>query len=134
MCKVLKVPGSSYYLRLKDPKGKRKRMELDEIIVDAYFAAKGSNGSPRLTKDLQTSGIPVPMTTVASLMKEMFLRSKLYGRFKVTKNASHNYKVASNLPNREFNRNKPVKACVSDLTYIPHVRMDFLSDLCVESF
>jgi len=40
-------------------------MELDDKIRDAYFAAKGRNGSPRLAKDLQVSGIPVSRTTVA---------------------------------------------------------------------
>lgn len=53
MCKVLKVPRSSYYRWHKDPDGQRKRkyMELDEKIRDAYFEAKGRNGSPRLTKE-----------------------------------------------------------------------------------
>ena len=61
MCRVLKVPRSSYYRWLKDPEGQRKRkyMELDEKIRDAYFAARGRNGSPRLAKDLQVSGTPV---------------------------------------------------------------------------
>jgi len=132
MCKVLKVPGSSYYRWLKDPEGQRKRkyMELDEKIRDAYFAAKGRNGSPRLAKDLQVSGTPVSRTTVACHMREMGLRSKLSRRFKVTTDASHNYKVAPNLLNREFNQNEPVKACVSDLTYIP-CKDGFLSLTCV---
>ncbi|QRX64238.1 IS3 family transposase [Dysgonomonadaceae bacterium zrk40] len=127
MCKVLKVPRSSYYRWLKDPEGARKRkyMELDEKIRDAYFAAKGRNGSPRLAKDLQVSGTPVSRTTVACHMREMGLRSKLSRRFKVTTDASHNYKVAPNLLNREFNHKEPVKACVSDLTYtvVPAIRM-----------
>lgn len=132
MCKVLKVPRSSYYRWLKDPEGARKRkyMELDEKIRDAYFAAKGRNGSPRLAKDLQVSGTPVSRTTVACHMREMGLRSKLSRRFKVTTDASHNYKVAPNLLNRRFNQNEPVKACVSDLTYIP-CRDGFLYLTCV---
>src|SRR5699024_10818471 len=79
LCKVLKVPGSSYYRWLKDPESqcKRKYMELDEKIRDAYFAAKGRSGSPRLAKDLQVSGIPVSRAAVAFHMKEMGLRSKL---------------------------------------------------------
>ena len=103
----------------------RKYMELDEKIRDAYFAAKGRNGSPRLAKDLQASGTAVSRTTVACHMKEMGLRSKLSRRFKVTTDASHNYTVAPNLLNREFNQNEPMKACVSDLTYtvIPAIRM-----------
>ena len=132
MCRVLKVPRSSYYRWLKDPEGKRRRkyMELDEKIRDAYFAAKGRNRSPRLAKDLQVSGTPVSRTNVACHMKEMGLRSKLSRRFKVTTDASHNYKVAPNLLNREFNQNEPEKACVSDLTYIPCID-GFLYLTCV---
>ena len=121
MCKVLQVSRSSYYRWLKEPEGKRKRnyMELDKKIEEAYFAAKGRNGSPRLAKDLQASGTPVSRATVASHMRQMGLRSKLSRRFKVTTDSSHDYKVAPNLLNRDFNRDEPVKACVSDLTYIP---------------
>jgi putative transposase len=105
-------------------------MELDEKIRDAYFAAKGRNGSPWLAKDLQASRIPVSRITVACHMKEMCLRSKLSGRFKVTTDASHNNKVVPNLLNREFNQNEPVKAYVSDLNYIPS-RGGFLYLTCV---
>jgi transposase InsO family protein len=105
MCKVLKVPRSSYYRWLKDPEGARKRkyMELDEKIRDAYFAAKGRNGSPQLAKDLQVSGTPVSRTTVACHMREMGLRSKLSRRFKVTTDASHTVVPAI----RMANRNRP---------------------------
>ena len=121
MCRVLGVSRSSYYQWLKDPVGKRERehMKLSKKIKEAYFEAKGRNGNPRLANDLQASGMPVSKTTVAHYMKKMGLRSKLSKRFKVTTDASHNYKVAPNLLNREFNQNEPVKACVSDLTYIP---------------
>lgn len=132
MCKVLHVSRSTYYRWLKEPVGKRKRryMELNKKIKEAYFAAKGRNGSPRLTKDLQALGIPVSRTTVASHMREMGLRSKLSKRFKITTDASHNYKVAPNLLNRNFNQDEPVKACVSDLTYIP-CKDGFLYLTCV---
>jgi transposase InsO family protein len=121
MCKVLKVSRSSYYHWLSDPQGKRKRkyMELDEKIKKVYFVSKGRNGSPRLAKDLQADGIYVSRPTVARHMKRLGLRSKLSKRFKLTTDSSHDYKVAPNLLNRDFYRNEPVEACVSDLTYIP---------------
>ena len=120
MCRVLNVSRSSYYRWLKDPVGKRKRksMKLSREIKDAYFKAKGRNGSPRLAKDLQASGVNVSRTTVARHMKKMGLRSKLSKKFRVTTDASHNCKVAPNLLNRDFKQDEPMKACVSDITYI----------------
>jgi transposase InsO family protein len=99
-------------------------MELKKKIKEAYFAAKERNGSPRLTKDLQALGISVSRTTVAHHMKEMGLRSKLSKRFKITMDASHNYKVAPNLLNRNFNQDEPVKRVFLILP-IFHIRMDF---------
>lgn len=125
MCRVLKVSRSSYYYWLHDPEGKRtqKCKELDQKIREVYFAAKGRNGSPRLAKDLQMSQTPtlVSRYTVAKHMKKMGLRCKLSKRFKVTTNSSHNYNVAPNLLNRNFQSEEPAVACVSDITYVPVV-------------
>jgi transposase InsO family protein len=120
MCRVLGVSRSSYYRWLKEPLGKRarKQLELREKIRDSYFEAKGRNGSPRLAKDLQADGVPVSRTTVARHMKAMGLRSKLSKRFKVTTDASHDHGVAPNLLDRDFKRDNPAMACVSDITYI----------------
>lgn len=123
MCRVLRVSRSSYYAWLHDPEGKRarKRNKLDQKIKDAYFEAKGRYGSPRLAKELQMTGTPVSKFTVAKHMKQMGLRSKLTKRFKVTTDSSHDYKVAPNLLNRDFYREEPAVACVSDLTYVPTI-------------
>lgn len=94
-------------------------MELDQKIRKAYFLSKGRNGSPRLAKDLSISGTPVSRNTVARHMKQMGLLSKLSKRFKVTTDSSHKYPVAPNILNRSFYSAEPVKACVSDITYIP---------------
>ncbi len=75
MCKVLQVSRSSYYRWLKEPEGKRKRnyMELDKKIEEAYFAAKGRNGSPRLAKDLQASGTPVSILSKTNMLFLLYL-------------------------------------------------------------
>ena len=132
MCRVLSVSRSSYYRWIKNPVNKReqKYMELGQEIKDAYFDAKGRNGSPRLAKDLQASGVAVSRTTVARHMRKMGLRGKLSKKFRVTTDTSHDYNVAPNLLNREFNQEEPAKACVYDITYVsckdgfllPHVR------------
>ncbi len=120
MCRVLGVSRSSYYRWIKNPINKReqKQMELSREIKDAYFDAKGRNGSPRLAKDLQASGVNISRTTVARHMKNIGLRSKLSKKFGVTTDASHNYNVVPNLLNRESNQEEPMKACVSDITCI----------------
>ena len=56
------------------------------------FRGRRPQWQPRLAKDLQASGVPVSRTTVARHMREMGLRSKLSKRFKVTTDASHNYR------------------------------------------
>src|SRR5690554_1917531 len=117
MCGVLSVSRSSYYRWIKNPINKReqKYMELGQEIKDAYFDAKGRNGSPRLAKGLQASGVAVSRTTVARHMRKMGLSGKLSKKFRVTTDTSHDYNVAPNLLNREFNQEEPAKACVSDI-------------------
>ena len=80
MCRVLSVSRSSYYRWIKNPINKReqKHMELSREINDAYFNAKGRNGSPRLAKDLQASGVNVSRTTVARHMRNHFHRFNNY--------------------------------------------------------
>jgi|WetSurMetagenome_2_1015567.scaffolds.fasta_scaffold13733_3 putative transposase len=84
MCKILRVSRSSYYHWLGDPQGKRKRkyMELDGKIKEAYLAAEGRKSSPRLSIDLQAGGTPVSRPTVARHMKQMGLPGKPPKRFK----------------------------------------------------
>ena len=116
MCRVLNVSKSSYYRWFKEPIGKRKQnyMELDKKIKQAYFKAKGRNGSPRHAKDLLACGTVVSRTTVASHMKQMGLRSKLSKRYKVTTNSSHDFEVAPNLLNRFLNTKSLLKlACLT---------------------
>ncbi|MDD4198399.1 MAG: IS3 family transposase [Paludibacter sp.] len=40
-------------------------------------------------------------------------------KIKKAYDSSHNYRVAPNILNRDFYREEPVQACVSDITYIP---------------
>lgn len=112
---------SSYYAWLVEPFGKRNRksQELGQKIKTAYFLAHGRNGSPRLAMDLRALGTIVSRPTVARHMKDIGLRSKLSKRFKTSTESSHKYNVAPNLLNRDFSRDEPVEACVSDITYVP---------------
>ena len=77
MCKVCSIAKLLLPLA-KNPEGKRKRnyMELDKKIEEAYFAAKGRNGTTACQR-FASFGNPVSRATVASHMRQMGLRSKL---------------------------------------------------------
>jgi putative transposase len=120
MCKVLKVSKSGYYKWIKSEPSKRtlynKQLTLE--IKQIFEAKKGRYGSPRITKELKEQGKKVSEPLVAKLMKKAEIRSFTKKKFKSTTNSSHNYPVAENILNRQFN--PQIKSCawVSDITYI----------------
>lgn len=121
MCQLLQVSRSSFYYWRKHPTGKRLEAKeaLKTKIKDAYFDNKGLYGSPRLAVEITCSGTPVSRTTVAHHMKEMDLKSKTRGKFKVTTDSTHKEPVCDNLLNRQFNPPAAAMRWVSDITYIP---------------
>ena len=121
MCKLLQVSRSSFYYWRKYPIGKRfeTKQALKTKIKSAYFDNKGLYGSPRLAVEISCSGTPVSRTTVALHMKEMDLKSKTRGKFKVTTDSIHKEHVCDNLLDRRFNPSAPTMTWVSDITYIP---------------
>jgi transposase InsO family protein len=76
-------------------------------------------GSPRIHQALVKSGIRVGINTVAKLMKNNGIQSKVTRRFKSTTQSRHNRKVADNLLNREFAATSVNKKWVSDVTCVP---------------
>ncbi|MBP9019293.1 MAG: IS3 family transposase [Bacteroidales bacterium] len=89
------------------------------MSIEAYSLSKSRYGSPRITTELNSKGIKVSRKTVAKYMKRMGIRSKYSKKYRTTTDSNHNYPVAENILNREFNVAGPGKAYVSDITYIP---------------
>jgi len=121
MCNVLKVSRSGYYRWIKGPQSRRsvKRKSICKEIQIEYFQAKCRYGSIRITKELNKRNIKISRTTVAHYMKEMGIQSKLSKKYKITTDSNHSQPVANNILNRSFGMDKPSKAWVSDITYIP---------------
>jgi transposase InsO family protein len=120
MCWVLKVSKSGYYKWLhKTPSNRALRNEMVTKEIKAiYRNSKGRYGSPRITKELNMSGIKASKVLVAKLMKQEHLRSIVKKKYKVTTDSSHKYPVVENVLNREFVVNTSNKVWVSDITYI----------------
>lgn len=121
-CRVLKVSTAGYYRWLKTPVGKRqqRRAELVEHIRAVHAASRRVYGSPRVHRALLARGVKRNRKTVARIMREEGLRSKVARKFKVrTTDSDHAFPVADNLLDRKFTAAKPDAAWLCDITYIP---------------
>jgi len=119
MCKVLTVTRSSYY----DWEQKIKTLPHDEFRLRQRMKAlfkksRQSLGSRSLVKNLRREGFTIGRYKVRRLMKELNLQVKTKKKFKVTTHSQHNYPVARNLLDRQFNPLRPNQAWGTDITYV----------------
>ena len=121
-CRVLEVSTSGYYRWLKQPWGKRevRRAELVEQIRTVHETSRRTYGSPRVHRELRSGGVKLNRKTVARIMRESSIRSKVARKFKVrTTDSNHAHPVAPNVLDRNFAIEKPDAAWLCDITYIP---------------
>jgi len=120
MCEVLKVSRSGYYLwlnRSESERSKANRRLLSEIRM-AHDRSRRTYGSPRVTVELNESGVSCSVNRVARLMRENGIRAKQRRKYRVTTDSKHNLSVAPNLLAREFTVDRPNAVWASDITYI----------------
>lgn len=122
MCRVLHVSRSGYYAWRRRPMSSRqcRQATLLEEIRQAHHESRGIYGAPRIHRDLKARGIPCSRNTVARLMHQHHLRSKLKRRFVIrTTDSRHAHPIARNLLQRRFHWEQPNQAWCCDLTYVP---------------
>ena len=122
MCRVLEVSRSGYYAWKARPAGVRqkRREELLEQIRQAHAESRCTYGSPRVHAELVDRRVKVCVNTVARLMKQAQIRSKIRRRFIVrTTDSAHDYQVMPNLLDRQFTAEKPDRKWCCDITYVP---------------
>jgi putative transposase len=121
MCQVLAVSPSGYYAwreRPESTQAQANRKLLVEIRT-VHARSRGTYGSPRVYADLRLQGFRVGRNRIARLMR----LERLFGRRKkkipYTTNSQHDYPVAPNLLNRNFQATRPNEKWLADITYIP---------------
>ncbi len=120
MCRFLKVSRSGYYdwlNRGESPRSKRNR-ELAVTITKLFYQHKGRYGSPRIHNELQKQGIKCGKSKVETLMRQMGLRAREKSKYRKTTDSKHDYPIAPNLLNRNFQVDAPNQVWVSDITHI----------------
>jgi putative transposase len=120
MCRVLRVSRSGYYAWQRRPVSRRKK--ADDVLVTeigrVFKQSRRTYGSPRITDELNDSGIACGRHRVARLMRQKGIRAKTVLKFRVTTDSRHALPVAENLLARQFTVSRPNAVWVSDITYI----------------
>ena len=104
LCRVLEVSKSGYYDWLDRPesnRAKRHRYLLTKIR-HAYLANRKVYGAPRIHAELVDHGERVGKNTVARLMRQEHIQSKVHRRFMVTTDSRHTKTPAENILARDF--------------------------------
>ena len=97
----------------------RRRAQLDAAVVEAFEAARGLHGSPRLVADLRDLGWEVSEKSVAASMRRQGLVArKIRRRHGLTKQDKSAPKFPD-LLKRDFTAAAPNRKWVGDITEIP---------------
>jgi putative transposase len=96
---------------------RKKNEELMDHIRKAYALGRKAYGSPRVTRELKSQGIPCGENKIARLMRENGIRAKMKRRYKVTTHSRHTRPIVPNLLTGRI-VNAADTVWVSDITYI----------------
>ena len=120
MCRCLGLSRSGYYAWRQRPVSERtQRRELVGHAVEAaYHDFHKRYGAPRLTVELNESGIPCSVNHVARLLHEKGLRARNGKGFKYRPRTEAGTNVSDNLLARRFAASRPDAKWVTDITYI----------------
>ena len=87
-------------------------------VRPAFAISNGTYGSPRMTRELQESGLMVGRRRTAWLMRENGLRGRQKRRFKRTTDSEHDWPIAPNLLDQDFAAERLNEKWGADISYI----------------
>lgn len=120
MCRLLEVSTSGYYAWRTRPESRRMRENRCLLVkIKAIFSESDETyGSPRVYRDLRALGQSCSENRVARIMRVHGLRAKQARRFRVTTDSEHEYPLAENLLERQFEVTVPNARWAADITYV----------------
>lgn len=121
LCQVLEVSRSGYYAWQKQQHEPESRTEQDLIrdIRAIHRTSRRTYGSPRITFELHQQGKVCNHKRVARLMRLAGVRGVQKRQKASMTHSKHNYPIAPNVMNRQFEAENPNTIWVADTTYIP---------------
>jgi putative transposase len=121
LCEMLGVSTSGYadWKKSGGPTHWLSDEQLLALIRSVHAQYRQAYGSPRITEELKSRGIPASLERVKRLMRENGIRAKHKRRYKATTDSKHALPVAPNLLDRKFETSAPDQVWTADITYIP---------------
>ncbi len=123
-CRVLGVSVTGYHEHFvrRASAAQRRHLSDDALLVHIkaiHAEAQGGYGWPRVWKALLARGIRVGKERVQKLMQQHGIRAKGRRRFRVvTTDSRHDWPVAPNRLERQFDVAAPDRVWAGDITYI----------------
>ncbi len=122
LCRAMDVSRGGYWSWVQRKPGPRQLADV-VLLADIRRIHKDKRrvyGSPRVHDHLQKKGVRCGRKRIERLMRENGIRAKQGKKYKpTTTDSEHNLPVAANILNRQFQRERPNEAWVTDITYIP---------------
>lgn len=120
MCKIFRLPRSTYYDRIKRKPSKRslENKKFEELIMNIYLESKKRYGAPKITAKLNKLGHKISIKRVQRLMRELEIRSIVKKKYRHYKSSDSDFKRGDNLLNRDFSATDINEKWVTDITYI----------------
>lgn len=121
MCRVLEVSPSAYYeWRTGKPTATQRRTErFDSETRRVFEENHGTTGYRKVYQHLIREEIPCSPETVRKSLKKQGLRAQTASKFVPrTTDSDHDFPVAENVLNRDFQASRPNEKWTSDITYI----------------
>jgi len=120
MSKELGVSKSGYYKWLKiEPAKSMQSRQLDNQVRAAFQKTHMVYGSPRIAQYLAENEINhYSKTTIARCMRRLNLVARPKRKYIVTTDSNHDFNIADNLLDRNFEVEQVNTCWVSDITYV----------------
>nr|WP_205001934.1 IS3 family transposase [Scopulibacillus daqui] len=123
LCKILKIPRSTYYRSLQHVESNRdqENKELTKKIMEIHTESKQRYGAPKIHFILQKEGYMVSLKRVQRLMKKAGIRSIISKKYRPY-SSKQKVEEQENLLEQDFSTSSINEKWVADITYIHTIK------------